>query len=884
MPLLPRVRSLWNTLAHKDRLDRELDEELRAAVETMAERYRSEGMNPAAARRAAARELGGVEGLRDEVREARIGAGIDALVLDLRYAWRALRKAPGFTAVIIITLALGIGANTAIFSVVHAMLLKPLPYRDADRLAFIWLDRTATNVTLSSLGYPRGPMSGPDLRNLRDGTRTFSDFGGIWASGTIALTEGGEPEQLRGALVTTNFFQVLGVETALGRTFRPEDTGAETQAIVIGWDLFQRRFGGDPSVVGRRIKVNDNFATVVGVLPRDFRLLLPTDAATPDHLQAFAPFWPDLEGGPRGNLFLRVVGRLRPGVTIEQGRDDVAAVSRALSKELGSQRTFTTVALQDDSVREIRGPLLALFGGVAILLTIACVNVAGLLIARAASRSKEIALRIALGASRGRLLRQALVEGSLLTLLGATAGIFVGYAGLRALLALTPESLSRLDASRIDPTVLAFTLGTAVVWGLLLSLAPLAELFKANAGRSLQRHSRTTAAPVRYRARAALVVGQIALSVILLVSAALLVRAFVEVLRVDPGFHSDRQLTFRTLVPRETFVREVLEKVSGLPGVTGAGAFSHLPYDDLPNWALPYSVSSPVPADAPMIDARAISPGLLEALGVQLVDGRLFTDHDKDPDSPVVIVDDKLARLLGLERGAVGRTLFVNSAGGRRLDGASRRLTIVGVVRHLHLRSIVDDQLPQLFVPWQLAQRNPMAFVVRTSGDPLAIAPAIRATVASLDKRLAIYDVRPMTDYVESARATRRFTVMLAAAFAATALVLTCVGVYGVLAYAVALRRHEFGVRRALGADTRQVLREVIREGAGFAIAGCAGGLAGAFAAGQLLQSQLYGVHPRDPVSYGVAVTLILVGAVAACGIPAWRASTVSPMDALRSE
>jgi putative ABC transport system permease protein len=878
LPLLPRIRSLWNTLAHKERLDGELDDELRSAVDTLAERYRVEGLHPDAAWRAAARQLGGVEGVRDDVREARIGAGIDALLLDLRYAWRGLRKNPGFTAVTVVTLALGIGANTAIFGVVHAMLLKPLPYRDADRLAFIWLDRTATSATRSGLGYPRGPMSGPDLRNLREGTRTFVEFGGIWASGTIALTEGGEPEQLRGALVTTNFFDVLGVESALGRTFRPADSApGATQAVVIGWELFQRRFGGDPSAVGRRIKVNDDFVTIVGVLPRHFRLLLPPDSAVPDHLQAFTPFWPDLESGPRRNLFLRVIGRMRPGVTIEQAREDVAAMSRALSRELGAQRAFTTVALQDDGVREIRGPLLALFGGVAILLTIACVNVASLLIARAASRSKETSLRLALGASRGRLLRQSLVEGLLLTALGASAGVFVGYAGLRALLALTPESLSRLAASRIDPTVLAFTIGVAVVWGVLLSLAPLMELWKADAGRALQWHGRTDAAPVRYRTRASLVIGQIALSVVLLVGAVLLVRGFLEVIKVAPGFRTERQLTFRTLVPRETFVSELLERVRALPGVTGAGAFSHLPYDDLPNWGLPYSLEAPIAPDAPTADARAISPGLLEALRVELAEGRFFTEHDRDPKNPVVIIDDKLARLLWPDRSALGQRFMVNV-------GESRRPTVVGIVRHLRLRSLVDDLLPQIFVPWPLAQRNPMAFVVSASVDPAAIAPDVRAAVASLDRRLAIYDVRPMTDYVESARATRRFTVMLAVTFAITAFVLTCVGVYGVLAYAVANRRHEFGLRRALGADAGQVLREVMREGLGFALVGCLSGLAGASVAGRLLESQLYGVHPRDPVSYSLAIAVILTGAAVACWIPAWRATTVSPMDALRTE
>ncbi len=878
MPLLSRARSFWNTLRHKERLDRDLDDELRSAIETLAARHVASGMPPAAARRAAERALAGPSGLagmRDAIRENRTGAAFDAFLIDWRYAARGLRTAPGLTATIVITLALGIGANTAIFSVVHAMLLQPLPYRDADRLAFIWLDRTATSATVTGLGYPRGPMSGPDFRNLREGTRTFEAFGGIWASGTLALTEG-EPEQLRGAWVTLNFFDVLGVDAAIGRTFRPEDSARDDslQAIVIGSDLFERRFGGDASIVGRRVKVNDEFVTVAGVLPKGFRLFLPPDASTPDRLQVFAPFWSGLENGPRRNLFLRVVGRLRSGVTIEQARADVDAMSRNLTRELGSQRAFTTVALQDDDVREIRAPLLALFAGVAILLMIACVNVASVLVARAASRTKETALRLALGASRGRLLRQSLVEAMLLTSLGAAVGLFVGYVMLRVLLARLPESLSRLDAAHIDPTVLAFTLGVSMLWGLLLSLAPaMLGAIPVN----LLTASRTAAAPIRYRVRAALAIGQIGLSVVLLAGAALLVRAFAEVLRVDPGFRSEQILTFRTLVPRETFVRELLETITAMPGVTGAGAFSHLPYDDLPNWGLPYSLQTPIAADAPMADARSISPGLLESLDVQLLEGRFFSVHDADPKHPVVIVDDKLAGLLWPGRSPIGEQFYVNV-------GESQHPTVVGVVRHLRLRSLVDDLLPQIFVPWPIAQRNPMAFVVRGGGDPAALAPAIRAAVRSLDARLAVYDVRPLTAYAQSARATRRFTVMLATVFAVTALLLTCVGVYGVLAYAVAHRRHEFGVRRALGADTARVVGEVMREGAWFSIAGCVGGVAAALAAGRLLQSQLYAVHPGDPVSYAMAVGVILAGAGVACAVPAFRAAMVSPMDALRSE
>jgi len=879
MRILTRLASVWQTLFRKDRLDADLDAELAAAVDTLAARYRAEGMDAAAARREAVRALCGpctLHQVRSEVRQARLGAGLDALLLDLRYGWRALVKARGLAAVVVITLALGIGANTAIFSIVHALLLEPLPYRDADRLTFVWLNRRVANDTSTGTAPGLGPMSGPDLRNLRAGTRTFEDFGAIWASGTIPLTEGLEPEQLRAALVTTNFFQVLGVNCALGRSFLPEDSaeGAGHRAII-GWGLFQRRFGGDRSVVGRRIKVNDDYATIVGVLPRDFRLLLPPDSATPDHLQIFTPFWPDVEGGPRRNLFLRVIGRMRPGVTITQARADVDEMARGLSRELGTPREFTTMLLHDEGVKEIRGPLVALFVGVGILLLIACVNVASLLIAHAASRSSETALRLALGASRGRLVRQSLVEGLVLTLLGAVAGIGVGYAALRLLLALAPESLNRLDASHIDRTVLAFTGGISVVWGVLLSLAPLVEMFKADASRTLQRQSRAIAGRIRYRTRASLVIGQVALSVVLLVCAVLLVRGFVALLRVDPGFQAERLLTFRTLIPRETFIRELQERLAALPGVKGSGAFSHLPYDDLPNWGLPYTLDAALPPDAPYVDARAISPGLLEVLGAQLLEGRFFTEHDRDAKNVVAVIDDKFARLLWPDRSAVGQRF--------RVRIGSEQATVVGVVRHLRLRSLLDDLRPQMFVPWYAAQRNPMAVVVRTTGDPVTLASAVRTTVLSLDRRLGIYDVRPMTDYMEAARAMRRFTMLLAAAFAATALVLTCVGVYGVLAYAVAYRRHEFGVRRALGASAGTVVREVLREGLGFAVMGVICGAAAAFVLARL-QSQLYVVNSRDPLSFVAAIVLIFAGAVLACWVPAQRAMAVSPMDALRSE
>lgn len=350
--------------------------------------------------------------------------------------------------------------------------------------------------------------------------------------------------------------------------------------------------------------------------------------------------------------------------------------------------------------------------------------------------------------------------------------------------------------------------------------------------------------------------------------------------RVDAGFSADRHLTFRLLIPDrhdfETFTSTLHERLSAIPGVTAVGTISHLPYDDLPNWALPYSLVAPIRADAPWADARAVSPGVLEALGVRLIEGRFFTDADRHPERPVALVDEMLARELWPGRSAVGQQLYTRVG--------SEKVTVVGVIRHLRLRSLVDDLLPQIFVPWRIAQRNPTAYVLRSGRDLSSLAADARAAVAAVDPRLAVYDVRPLQDYVEAARATRRFTMLLAAAFAASALLLACVGVYGVLAYGVAHRRHEFGVRRALGAGAAQLVREVLREGTRFAVAGLALGLAGAATAARTLQSQLYGVNPADPVAYGAALALMLVGAALACALPAYRATQVSPMDALRAE
>ena len=875
----------WNRFRASRRrreLDAELERDFAEWVDELTHRYRHDGLSPDAAHRRALIEMGGALQLKEAVRDERAGARLETALLDLRFAVRALGKARALTLLIVVTLAIGIGANTAIFSVVRATLLQSLPFRNADRLAFVWIARTQNQN-------PRGPMSGPDLRDLRTRSRAFADFAAIWSSGTVALAEGGEPEQVRAANVTINFFQVLGAEPALGRTFRSEDAarGADP-TILIGWDLFERRFGGDASIVGRRIVVDDGPVTVIGVMPRGFRLLLPVEASVPDHLQAWVPFWSDLETGPRRNLFLRVIGRMRDGVSIGDARDDLARLGRESSREVGATRTFNMFELHDADVREIRAPLLTVFVAVGILLAIACVNVAGLLVARAASRTREIALRLALGASRGRLLRQSLAEGCVLVAVGAAAGLVAGSAALRALLTAAPESLTRVESSAMNVTVLAVTLAVAGACAVLFSLAPMTEVFAVEAasslrpGRSLFRY----AGGVGHRMRSALVVAQVALSVVLLVGAALLVRTFVNVLAVDTGFRSERQVTFRLAVPpryesREAFslfgeeLRRQLAKVSG---VTGVGAISHIPFDDLPNWSQWYGGERPLPSDAPLADARAVSAGAFEALGVRLVSGRFFTEADLDPSNPVVIVDELVAKQQWPNRSPVGERLFT------RAGAQDLQMTVVGVVPHLRLRSLVDTLLPQIFVPWPAAPRNPIAFVVRTDRTAADIAGDLRSTVARVDPRVPIYDVRPLEEYVDSARALRRFAMLLAAAFAASAALVAGVGIYGVLSYAVANRRRELGVRRALGATAGDIMREIGREGVPLVAAGIAIGLAGAALSGRLLQSQLFGVDPHDAVAYGAAIALIAAGSLAASWIPARRAAVIDPVEVLKTE
>jgi predicted permease len=586
---------------------------------------------------------------------------------------------------------------------------------------------------------------------------------------------------------------------------------------------------------------------------------------------------------------------MKPGVRLSEAQQEIVSIASQVGREHAdygrSGLTLYAVGLHADAVREVRPTLLALFAGVGILLVIGCVNVAGLLVARAAARGRETAVRVALGAGAGRLFRQYAVEGLVLGLLGGIAGVVIGRATLAILIALRPAALSRIETASIDPTVMAFTAGLALTWGFLLSLAPLAELRRTELSGMLQRGDRTGATGLQYRRRAVLVVCQLGLSVVLLVGAGLLTRTFVHLLNVNPGFSADKVLTFRlslagprfrSLESLNAFSTELRSRLAALPGVTGIGAISHLPYDDLPNWGTPYLRDGDTDIEnAGTADTRAITAGFFETVGARLVEGRFVTEADDETSLPVTIVDERLAERMWPGESALGKRLTCDPF---TTGKPSVKVTVVGVVRHLRHRRPTDAVREQLYFPVKQAPRNPMAYVVRSAVDAAALTPQIRQTLAQLDLRNPIYDARPLSAYVSSARAARRFTMILATAFAGVALVLAGIGVYGVTAYAVALRGREFGVRLALGASRRQVVRLVMRESLRLWVAGVLLGFVGAAIAAGLLRTQLFSVTPADPVSYALAVPTLAIAVALATWLPARRATRVNPLDALRVE
>jgi predicted permease len=810
---------------------------------------------------------------------------------DVAYAFRSLVRAPGLFAALIGTLALGIGANAAIYSVVATLLFQPPPFRAPDRLALIH-----ANMVVGGLA--RANLAGPEVIDFQSAATTLQGVAAI-APASAALAGNGDPEQLQIGRVSWNFFDVLGVPAARGRTFAEED-GAPSPAapVVLGWPLFVRRFGGDAAVVGRRVVLNGTPVTVIGVLPREFRLHFSGDLGIPDGLQLFQPFPTDLASAHRLLRYYRVVARVSDGVTMADAAREVETISADLARRFPhytpAKHSFYLAPLLEDSAREVRPLLFALTGGVIIVLVACCVNVGGLLMMRTAARRREIATLVALGASRMRLVRQFVAEGLLVAAFGAVAGIGVGYIALQGMVALRPPGLDRIERAAIDTQLLLVIVAIATLLGLLFALASLAEFGRAPASRGL-----LSAAPaggrLRYRARSAIVIAQIALGTMLIVSAGLLVRTVEALHHVDAGFDMrTRALTFQLTLPPgrypnservNAFSRELETRLRALPGVEQVGAISHLPFDDRGgNWASKYfsEHSSQDLALARIADTRAVSPGTLSALGIQLVRGRWFTEADDRSSAPVVVVDEQLAAR-GWPRGAaIGERVHVPFLIDREVT--TTWATVIGVVRHIRYRRPDAEVQEQVYFAYRQNLRDSVAYVVRTAADPAMLTTDVRRVVATLDPVLPAYDVQPLDAYVARAMSSRKFTAVLISSFAMLALTLAGGGLAALASYAVASRRREFGIRIALGASPARIHSAVLVEALVLVGAGVALGLLGGTVAANAMRALLFGVGPGDLTSYTNAIVLLFVTGMAASWLPARRAMRVNPVEVLRAE
>ncbi len=813
-----------------------------------------------------------------------------SLLYDLRYAIRMMRKNAGFTLIAAVTLALGIGANTALFSVIDAVLLRPLPFADPGRLV------AARSVDLKD-STQGGDISYPAFLDWRAQGRTFSAMS-VWTARNFTYTGGDQPESVPGAVVSANLFSLLGIAPAVGRKFTPEEDtpGSEQLPVILSYEFWQSHFGGSRNVLGRALTLDNRKYNVVGVMPARFQFPVQSE-----RVELWTTIADDLLGAhalarQRGVSYLQVVARLKPGVEAAQAQSDLALIQERLNRQYPENRP-RGVVIQSESdaiTGSVRPALLVLLGAVGFVLLIACANVANLLLARATTRRKELTVRSALGASRWMIARQLLTESILLAMAGGALGVWVARWSTGALVSMAPQGLARAGEIALDLRMLGFTLLVSLATGVLFGLAPAGQVFRLDLTASLSESGRgTSAGSAGGRVRGMLVVSQLAIAFVLLIGAGLLLRSFVRLRQVDLGFRADHVLTFLLNVPSDrhpraqqaVFVRELLRSARALPGVKSASAVFGLPLSDGQSIFTVLEIEGrPVPpSQRPRVGFRIIESEYFNAMGIRMLRGRSFTPQDEQGGPPLAIVNETFARQMFKGENPVGHRIKPSISFGDSDDAPMRE--IIGVVGDVKSSSISGGSVPEVYAPQTPTDFiGQMTVVVRSATAPNALIAPLRSLVSSMDKDLPLRDVRTMDDYVSASISAPRFEALLLSIFAALAFVLTAIGLYGVISYSVAQRTREMGIRIALGAQRGSILRMVVREGALLATMGAGAGMAASLLATRLIRGLLYGIGVTDPATF-VAVPLLLTAvALVASYVPARRATRVDPMMVLREE
>jgi len=866
------IRRFLGMFRHR-RTDAVLDEEIRAHLDLLAEESVRRGMTPEEARAAARRAFGGVDQVKEVYRDQRGWPWLDAMTHDTRYAVRSLRRDPLFCAVAVLTLALGIGATTAIFGGVKAVLLEPLPYVDADRV---------TEIIETSVTGTRNAGTFGMFQGLADRTRSFEAMA-VMKAWQPTITEDGQPERLEGQRVSARYFDVLRTPPASGRSFSPvDDRPGAANVVMLSNALWRRRFGGDPMILGRRITLDDAQYTVVGITPSGFENVLSPSA------EIWAPLQYDISLGAAWGHHLGTVGRLRRGVTAQAASREIDQIGHVVLNEwrpasYGRDVVLVAHPLGSEITRAIRPSLLAVLGAVFLVLLVACVNVTNLLLARGAKRRDEFVVRMALGAGRGRLIRLMIIESVVLALAGGALALVGATAGIRALVALAPPELPRAHAIRIDDVVFAFAGAIAALSGVFAGLIPALQVSRESPPDAMRSAARS--ATDGRGARRALVVVEVALAVVLLVSAGLLFRSFQRLFAISPGFESSGRVTMQVHASRgfdraatDRFFARALEAVRDLPGVETAAFTSQLPLSgDDDEYGARFEGDDP--SSGYNVFRYAVSPRYFEAMGIAVRAGRALDERDA-PTSPLaVVVSESLARRRFRSQDPIGRRLHLGPPG-------APWYTIVGVAADVRQVSLAVSQPDAVYIPTSQSwfSERSLSLVANVRGEATRVVPALRNAIWSVDKDQPIVRVATMEQLITASAATRRFALILFEGFAAAALTLAAIGLYGLLSGSVAERRREIGIRAALGASRAAILALVARQGLALTGAGLAAGLVAAVAASRALVTLLFGVTPLDPVTYAAVTALLGVVAAVACAVPAWRAVRIEPAVALRHE